>query len=77
LVSSQAHHIVIQILGIWWPALGVAAGIALVVYFVGAIVLHLRVRDIKGVGPAVFMLVIVAGALVLRLLTYKPVTPIL
>src|SRR5690349_8805130 len=24
-------------LGIWWPALGVAAGIGLVVYFVGAV----------------------------------------
>src|SRR5450759_635182 len=45
---------------IWWPALGVAAAIGLILYFVGAIVSHLRVGDIKGIGPAVFMLVLAA-----------------
>jgi uncharacterized membrane protein YphA (DoxX/SURF4 family) len=40
------------VLGIWWPPLGVAAGIGLVLYFVGAIVSHLRVGDVKGIGPA-------------------------
>lgn len=49
--------------GIWWPALGVAAAIGLALYFVGAIISHLRVGDIKGVGPAVFMLALAAGAL--------------
>jgi DoxX-like family len=55
--------------GIWWPALGVAAAIGLVLYFVGAIVAHLRAGDIKGIGPAVFMLVLAAGALAGRVLT--------
>ena len=55
--------------GIWWPALGVAAAIGLVVYFVGAIVFHLRVGDIKGLGPAVFLLVLAAGALAVRVRT--------
>jgi DoxX-like protein len=55
--------------GIWWPTLGVAAAIGLVLYFVGAIVSHLRVGDIKGVGPAVFMLVLAAGALAVRVRT--------
>jgi hypothetical protein len=55
--------------GIWWPALGVAAAIGLVIYFVGAIVSHLRVGDIKGIGSAVFMLVLAAGALAVRVLT--------
>jgi DoxX-like family len=55
--------------GIWWPALGVAAAIGLILYFVGAIVSHLRVGDIKGMGPAVFMLVLAAGALAVRVLT--------
>src|SRR5215831_3503191 len=50
------------VLGIWWPALGVAACIGLILYFVGAIVSHLRVGDVKGVGPAVFMLVLAAAA---------------
>ena len=31
------------ILGLWWPALGVAAGVSLVVYFVAAVASHLRV----------------------------------
>jgi hypothetical protein len=55
--------------GIWWPALGVARAIGLVLYFVGAIVSHLRVGDIKGTGPAVFMLGLAPGALALRVLT--------
>ena len=55
--------------GIWWPALGVAAAIGLVIYFVGAIVSHLRVGDIKGIGSAIFMLVLAAGALAVRVLT--------
>lgn len=59
------------VLGIWWPLLGVAAGVGLVIYFVGASVSHLRVGDVNGVGPAAFILVIAAAALALRVLTYK------
>jgi hypothetical protein len=55
--------------GIWWPLLGVAAGTGLVIYFVGAVVSHLRVGDVKGIGPATFMLFAAAAALALRLLT--------
>ena len=60
------------ILGVWWPLLGVAAGIGLVLYFVGAVVSHLRVGDLKGIGPATFILLVAAAALALRILTYKP-----
>ncbi|MGC1645615.1 MAG: DoxX family protein [Candidatus Sulfotelmatobacter sp.] len=59
------------VLGIWWPLLGVAAGIGLVIYFAGASVSHLRVGDVKGVGPAAFTLVLAAAALALRILTYR------
>ena len=52
--------------GIWWPPIGIAAGIGLVLYFVGAIVSHLRVGDVKGIGSAAFMLVLAAIALALR-----------
>jgi hypothetical protein len=58
--------------GIAWPPLGVAGGIGLVLYFVGAVVSHLRVGDFKGIGSAAFMLVVAAGALILRILTYRP-----
>jgi hypothetical protein len=59
------------VLGIWWPFLGMAAGIGLVVYFVGAIVSHVRVGDVKGIGPAALMLIISVAALALRVLAHK------
>ena len=58
--------------GIGWPALGIAGGVGLVLYFVGAVVSHLRAGDFKGIGSAAFMLGAAAGALTLRILTYRP-----
>jgi uncharacterized membrane protein YphA (DoxX/SURF4 family) len=52
--------------GILWPILGIAAGVGLELYFLGAIVSHLRVGDAKGIGSAVFMLALASGVLVLR-----------
>ncbi len=63
------------VLGIWWPLLGVAAGIGLVLYFVGATLAHLRVGDVKGIGPPAFLFVVAAAALALRVLTYSPGSP--
>jgi len=63
------------VLGIWWFPLGVAAGIGLVLYFVGAVASHLRVGDVKGIGPAAFMLALAAAALVMRILTSRSGTP--
>lgn len=57
------------VVGIWWPYLGVAAGIGLAIYFVGAIVSHLRVSDVKGIGPATFLLALSVAAVALRILT--------
>src|SRR5260370_41912671 len=57
------------VLGIWWPAMGVAASIGLVLFFVGAAVSHLRVGDVKGIGPAAFMLVVAAGGFAMRIFT--------
>ena len=54
------------VVGIWWPLIGMAAGVGLILYFVGAVVAHLRVGDIKGVGPAAFMLTLAAAAFILR-----------
>lgn len=58
------------VLGIWSPWAGLVAGVGLVIYFIGAVVSHLRVRDIKGIGPAVFMLIFAVGALALHVLTH-------
>ena len=60
-----------MVLGIWWPLLGVAAGVGLVIYFVGAIASHLRVSDVKGIGPATMLLMMSAATLCLRILTHK------
>lgn len=57
--------------GIWWPFLGLAAGAGLTVYFIGAIVSHVRVGDWKGTGPAAFMLIISVAAVVLRAMAYQ------
>src|ERR1700731_3813369 len=62
------------VVGIWWFPLGVAAGVGLVLYFVGAIVSHLRVGDFKGIGPAGFMLMAAGGALAMRILTHPAST---
>jgi hypothetical protein len=60
------------VLGIWWPILGMAAATGLILYFVGASVSHLWVSDVKGIGPAAFMLMLAVAALATRILTYKP-----
>ena len=60
------------VLGIWWPILGVAAATGLILYFVGATVSHLRVSDVKGIGPAAFMLMLSVAALAARILTHGP-----
>ena len=57
------------VVGIWWRLAGIAAGIGLVIYFVGAIAFHLRVGDFKGIGSAVFMLVLAAGTLAVSVVT--------
>ncbi len=55
------------LIGFAWPALGVAAAAGLSVYFIGAVVGHIRVGDLKGIGPAAFMLCVSGACLILRL----------
>ncbi|MER5687528.1 DoxX family protein [Streptomyces sp. NPDC002205] len=43
--------------GIFWRPIGIAAAVGVVLYFLGAVISHLRVKDSKGVGgPAVLTL---------------------
>ena len=58
------------VLGIWWPILGIAAATGLVIYFIGALVSHVRVGDFKGIGPATMLLTVSAAALILRMLAH-------
>lgn len=57
------------IVRIWLPWAGMAAGVGLVIYFIGAVASHLRVNDVKGIGPAAFILSLSAAALALRVFT--------
>jgi hypothetical protein len=57
------------LIGIRYPAVGLAAGGGLVIYFLGAVVSHLRVKDVKGIGPATFMLATAVGAVAPRMAT--------
>lgn len=54
--------------GIWWPLIGIAGAIGLVLYFAGAIVSHLLAGDVKGIGSAAFMFVVAVAVLALRIL---------
>ena len=54
------------LVGIGVPLIGTAAAIGLVLFFVGAIVTHLRARDYS-FGLAVVFLLLAVAALVLRL----------
>ncbi|CAA9560622.1 MAG: hypothetical protein AVDCRST_MAG87-1553 [uncultured Thermomicrobiales bacterium] len=55
------------LLGLFWWPIGLAAGVGAVIYFVGAIVTHLRARD-NAIGPAAGMLLICATAPLLMVL---------
>ncbi|ASR01761.1 DoxX family protein [Gordonia rubripertincta] len=52
----------------WWP-IGVAAAIGVILYFLGAVISHLRVKDVKGSAPAAALALVAVAALVLRLLS--------
>jgi uncharacterized membrane protein YphA (DoxX/SURF4 family) len=51
----------------WWP-IGVAAAAGVILYFLGAVGAHLRVRDLN-FAPALVLLMAGVAALILRVLT--------
>jgi hypothetical protein len=57
------------VVGLWYPPLGIAAAIGLVLYFVAAVGIHLAKRDFKGVPNALVVLVLAIAALFLRAVT--------
>jgi hypothetical protein len=54
------------VIGLWYPPLGIAAAIGLVLYFVGAVGAYLRGRDFKGLPNAAVMLALSVAALIVR-----------
>jgi hypothetical protein len=54
------------VVGLWVAWIGMAASIGLVLYFVGAVVAHLRVRDTQGIVAPLVLAALWALVLVLR-----------
>ena len=54
------------LVGIVVPLIGTAAAVCLILFFVGAIIAHLRRRDYS-LGPAILFLLLAVAAVVLRL----------
>jgi hypothetical protein len=56
------------IVGLWVPALGIAAGIGVVLYFAGAVVAHVRAHDPQLAAPVILGL-LAAAAITMRMLS--------
>ncbi|MDX6374784.1 MAG: hypothetical protein QOD98_3772 [Nocardioidaceae bacterium] len=68
LASAEIAGAIGLVAGLFWWPIGVAAAIGVILYFVGALGAHLRVRD-TGFAPALALLLVGAAALGLRLAT--------
>jgi hypothetical protein len=68
LASAEIAGAVGLIIGLWVPALGIAAAIGVVLYFTGAVIAHLRVNNRDFASPVVAGL-LAAAALALRLVS--------
>jgi NAD/NADP transhydrogenase alpha subunit len=64
--AAAALGLLLGLIGV--PLIGTAAAVGLVLYFVGAIITHLRARD-HSIGPAAAFLVLAVAALVLGLVS--------
>ena len=59
------------LLGLAWPPLGIASAVGLILYFIGAILAHLRVGDVKGIGTPAVPLLLAVGCFLTRVLTSR------
>ncbi|MCU1642913.1 MAG: hypothetical protein JWN03_3188 [Nocardia sp.] len=67
LAASELAGDVGLVVGLFWWPIGVAAAVGVILYFVGAVVAHVRVRD--NPTNAVVMLAVAIAVLILRLVT--------
>lgn len=65
LATAKAAGAVGLLFGLAIPLLGQAAAVGLVLYFVGAVIFHLRAKD-YAVAPVVVLVLLAVAALVLR-----------
>ena len=55
------------LVGLWMPALGIAAAVGLGLLMAGAIGAHLRASDARNVGPAALLLVLAVTVAILQI----------
>ncbi len=68
LASLKAAGAVGLLVGLAVPFIGAAAAVGVVLFFIGAVVVHVRAKD-KEFAPAVVLMLLAAAALVLRLIS--------
>ncbi|MFE2169208.1 DoxX family protein [Streptomyces sp. NPDC059447] len=67
LAGLKAAGAIGLVAGLWVTPLGVAAAIGVTLYFIGAVIAHLRVKDYE-LAPAAVLTLVAAAALTLRVL---------
>ncbi|MER7465096.1 DoxX family protein [Streptomyces sp. NPDC097981] len=65
LATLKAAGAIGLVAGLWVTPLGIAAAVGVTLYFIGAVISHVRVRDFE-LAPAAVLTLIAAAALVLR-----------
>lgn len=65
LATLKAAGAIGLVAGLWLTPLGIAAAIGVTLYFIGAIVTHLRAKDYD-FAPAAVLALVAAAALILR-----------
>lgn len=66
LAGVKAAGAIGLVAGLWLAPLGVAAAVGVTLYFIGAVIAHLRVKH-YGFAPAAVLTLLAAAALILRL----------
>ncbi|MFF3210975.1 DoxX family protein [Streptomyces sp. NPDC002886] len=65
LATLKAAGAIGLVAGLWLTPLGIAAAVGVTLYFIGAVVFHLRAKD-YALAPAAVLLLIAAAAVILR-----------
>ncbi|MCX5014035.1 DoxX family protein [Streptomyces sp. NBC_00555] len=68
LATLKAAGAIGLVAGLWFTPLGIAAATGVTLYFLGAVISHLRVKDYE-LAPAAVLAVVAAAALILRVLS--------
>ncbi|MEU8794303.1 DoxX family protein [Streptomyces sp. NPDC048643] len=68
LAALKAAGAIGLLIGMAIPLIGAAAAVGIVLYFIGAVIAHIRAKD-KEMAPAIFLALIAVAALILRVLS--------